>query len=628
MTVGNLLHSLQQRAKNMVQVPLARLRAFLPDTRANTAMMFGLSLVPILIATGAGIDFARGVMVHQRMMEALDAAALAVGNATTKPSACSANGDSSASNACYELREAAQQYFDMNYDHTQDDNFGAPSPVEITISGQQVTLSANLPLKLTLLGISTINVGSPSVTASSTVVWGQTKLWVALVLDNSGSMDWGDYSGSKMAALKDALNNTSYGLLKTLKAAAAVEGDVKVGIVPFANAVRPGFAKDNTSLDWAEWEGYPVVLGSAPDDHKIVSFRSSTKSGGVEFSAFGPGDACPFTDSSNKLRSTYGFYCRDGYSTSNSTASTIDDSGSDKGLICPHRDYGTNSVTSHNGQYYNGCFTSTKDGGNKITVSTGYWASCSGFSGSNCSCSGWGSDKICQTQRWNHKWVSNDRNTWTNCVADRQRQDMQTATPAGPRVAANKDYDSSNLQPVAIEPDTLFPAANVTTCVASSVLAIPSSWSASQWTTLSTHVTNMDAGGSTNQAIGAAHGWQMLTPGSPYGTPAVPQSVTRVMILFSDGLNTQNRWWGDGATEGTTEDGYIDARTAATCSAAKADGIVIYAIYVHIGSNGNSSTLQNCASSADKYYDLTSSASIKEAFKDIAQKITNLRVSQ
>lgn len=614
-TVGNFLHSLLKRA-----------RAFLPDTRANTAMMFGLSLVPVLVATGAGIDFARGVMVHQRMMEALDAAALAVGNATTKPSACSANSGSAASNACYALRQTAQQYFDMNYDHTQDANYGTPSGVEINISGQQVTLSASLPLKLTLLGITPINVGSPTVNASSTVVWGQTKLWVALVLDNSGSMDQGDSGGSKMSALKDALNNTTYGLLKTLKAAAASEGDVKVGIVPFANTVRPGLASNSAYLDWAEWEGYPVVLGSSPDTHKIVNFRSNTKSGGVEFSAFGEGDDCPFTDSDNDLRDTYGFKCRDGYDIGNDTEDQIDDSGSDKGLICPHRDYGTNSVTSHNGQYYNGCFRSTKDGSNKITVSTGSSASCSGFSSDNCSCSGSWSSKICQTQKWNHTWVSNNRNTWTNCVADRQRQDMQTATPTGPRVVASKNYDSSNDQPGT--GDTLFPAANVSTCVASSVLAIPTSWSASQWTTLSTHVTNMDAGGSTNQAIGAAHGWQMLTPGSPYGTPAVPQSVTRVMILFSDGLNTQNRWWGDGSTEGTTEDGYIDARTAATCTAAKADGVVIYAIYVHIGSNGNSSTLQNCASSTDKYYDLTSSASIKDAFKDIAQKITNLRVSQ
>src|SRR6185312_15658039 len=97
-----------------------RLRAFARNRRANVAMMFGLSLVPLLVATGAGIDFARGVMVHQRMIEALDAAALAVGNATSKPSACAADGSAGSSNSCYALRQTAQQYFDMNYDHSKD----------------------------------------------------------------------------------------------------------------------------------------------------------------------------------------------------------------------------------------------------------------------------------------------------------------------------------------------------------------------------------------------------------------------------------------------------------------------------------------------------------------------------
>jgi hypothetical protein len=56
--------------------------------------------------------------------------------------------------------------------------------------------------------------------------------------------------------------------------------------------------------------------------------------------------------------------------------------------------------------------------------------------------------------------------------------------------------------------------------------------------------------------------------------------TTRYIIFFSDGLNTQNRWWGDGSTEDTTADGYIDDREKATCDAAKADGVVIYSIYV------------------------------------------------
>jgi hypothetical protein len=63
------------------------------------------------------------------------------------------------------------------------------------------------------------------------------------------------------------------------------------------------------------------------------------------------------------------------------------------------------------------------------------------------------------------------------------------------------------------------------------------------------------------------------------------------------------------------------------CSAAKADGVVIFTMYVHVGGGGNSTPLQNCASDTSKYYDLTSSAQIADAFADITKKITNVRVS-
>ena len=60
---------------------------------------------------------------------------------------------------------------------------------------------------------------------------------------------------------------------------------------------------------------------------------------------------------------------------------------------------------------------------------------------------------------------------------------------------------------------------------------------------------------------------------------------------------------------------------------AKADQVVIYTLYVHVGGGGNSAPLKNCASDASKYYDLTSSAQIAAAFADITKKITNVRVS-
>lgn len=665
MIVGYFLQSLKLRARLCGDVSLARMRGFLRDTRANTAMMFGLSLVPILIATGAGIDFARGVMLHQRVSQALDAAALAVGNETTKPSACSssASAGSASNEKCKALREVAQKYFDENFKSDSALSDSAPV-VDIDIAGQAVTLKASLPLKLTLLGIAPVGVASPTVSASSTVVWGQTKLWVALVLDNSGSMSQGDSSGSKMSALKDALTNTDYGLLKTLQAAAASDGDVMVGIVPFTRSVNMGYSafRNSPFIDWGEWEAPPANAG--------------TLSGNL-----GPGDNCPWSSW------THGFRCTTGSTNGSSNTSTIPASG----LICPGLDFG--SVNSdHKSRYYNGCFDSvpTKTLTTTTTVSTpttvkqncsqtgtgtitctqsssttgssttntstattsGYTGASTTTSSSSSSTTSDGSKscnnknpKTCTWVRtivttevdttvaktgaepYSHTWIVNSRDSWSGCVMDRQRKDKQTQVNGGTgwRTPAAYDYDASNTAPSnnSAGDDTQFPAENASSCLSASVQTLTSNW-----TTLSSQVSGMSANGSTNQGIGVAHGFQMLGAASPYTQPTLKEGTTKILILFSDGLNTQNRWWGDGMTEGTTEDGYIDARMKATCTAAKNAGIVVYAIYVHIGTNGSSSALQNCASSSDKYYDLTSSAAIKDAFKDIAQKITNLRVSQ
>ena len=86
----------------------------------------------------------------------------------------------------------AQKYFDANFtiDKTA---FGTPT-VTIPGSGYNsagsvvLTATAQMPTVLMkLAGITTL-----PVSASTTAVWGQSKLWVALVLDNSGSMSQGD----------------------------------------------------------------------------------------------------------------------------------------------------------------------------------------------------------------------------------------------------------------------------------------------------------------------------------------------------------------------------------------------------------------------------------------------------
>jgi hypothetical protein len=96
------------------------------------------------------------------------------------------------------------------------------------------------------------------------------------------------------------------------------------------------------------------------------------------------------------------------------------------------------------------------------------------------------------------------------------------------------------------------------------------------------------------------------------------------MILLSDGLNTQDRWYGDGSNQSSQ----VDNRMSAACTNLKAAGITIYTVFVDLnGTQGNSTVLQNCATDASKYFDLTSADQIITTFNQIGAQITNLRVS-
>ena len=89
------------------------------------------------------------------------------------------------------------------------------------------------------------------------------------------------------------------------------------------------------------------------------------------------------------------------------------------------------------------------------------------------------------------------------------------------------------------------------------------------WTSMTTLVNNMSPGGNTNQAWPAL-GWMSLVGGGPFPTPPAMDpkyQYQQVIILLTDGLNTQDRWYTDQAS--------IDARQAMTCDNIKAAGITL-----------------------------------------------------
>ena len=95
-------------------------------------------------------------------------------------------------------------------------------------------------------------------------------------------------------------------------------------------------------------------------------------------------------------------------------------------------------------------------------------------------------------------------------------------------------------------------------------------------------------------------------------------------------MNTQDRWYGDGFNVSTQVDSrmYNTSDRSGTCKNIKDAGITIYAIQVNTGGDPTSTLLQNCASSSDKFFLLTSSSEIVTTFNQIGTNLSRLRIAK
>ena len=107
----------------------------------------------------------------------------------------------------------------------------------------------------------------------------------------------------------------------------------------------------------------------------------------------------------------------------------------------------------------------------------------------------------------------------------------------------------------------------------------------------------------------------MITP------PPIDPTIQNVIVLLSDGLNTQDRWYGNGVQTSPQ----VDARMALACANAKAANVMIYTVLVM---SGNSSVLQSCATDSTKYFELTTAGQIVTAFNQIGTELANLHLSR
>jgi hypothetical protein len=105
---------------------------------------------------------------------------------------------------------------------------------------------------------------------------------------------------------------------------------------------------------------------------------------------------------------------------------------------------------------------------------------------------------------------------------------------------------------------------------------------------------------------------------------------------MSDGLNTQDRWYGNGSNTSTSVDNrmYQTGNGTGTCANIKSSGVVIYSVQVNTSGDPTSAIMQNCAGSKDKMVDaskffmVTSASGIGTVFNQIGTSLTQLRVAK
>jgi hypothetical protein len=145
------------------------------------------------------------------------------------------------------------------------------------------------------------------------------------------------------------------------------------------------------------------------------------------------------------------------------------------------------------------------------------------------------------------------------------------------------------------------------------------------WAALKTVINNMSPSGGTNQPIGLVWAWQTLQQTAPFNAPAEDTNYTykKAIILLSDGLNTMDRWYGNGSSPSSQ----VDARQQLLCDNIKAAGVTIYTIQVNTDGDPTSSILQQCASGSNNFFATTTASGIATAFSQIQASLTKLRIS-
>jgi Flp pilus assembly protein TadG len=208
----------------------------------------------------------------------------------------------------------------------------------------------------------------------------------------------------------------------------------------------------------------------------------------------------------------------------------------------------------------------------------------------------WVDTSSLSSSSWGSSWGSSS-STWDGCVWDRtQNYDVTNTPPTGGNVTE-------------FQPDP----GRASDCPLLPVMKLTTSTN-----TIKTAIASMAPAGSTNLTIGLAWGFGLLTPNVPFSGPVAlgTAGVYKSIIFMTDGQNTKNRW--------STSTSTVNARTTLVCSNLRTANIEVYTVGT---ADADDTVLRACATNPSMYYKVTNGTELDEAFKEIARKISRLRLS-
>ncbi|MBO6718344.1 MAG: VWA domain-containing protein [Rhizobiaceae bacterium] len=160
-------------------------------------------------------------------------------------------------------------------------------------------------------------------------------------------------------------------------------------------------------------------------------------------------------------------------------------------------------------------------------------------------------------------------------------------------------------------------------------------------------VRSFEARGNTNIMEGVSWGMRVLSSGEPFGQGRRKDTVgvEKIMIVLTDGSNTMGvtdtdlgsnyssfGYLSDGrlgplTPSGSATNAAMNERTLAACNYAKAQGIELYTIRLEEPDVKTGTMLQQCATSADHYFDAPSRSQLDDVFKEIRERVVRLRLA-